>query len=159
MGDVKNVEQAKVAFATLCQMLDKNNWSYSKDEEELSVSCSARGDDLPMELRIDVDAERMLVILISHLPFVIKEDKRLDVAIAISAINNMLVDGCFDYDLSSGHMFFRMTNSIIESTLGADAFEYMLFCSCQTIDVYNDKILMLAKGMISIEQFLASEAN
>lgn len=159
MGDVKNVEQAKAAFATLCQMLDKNNWDYSKDEEELSVSCSARGNDLSMELRIDVDAERMLVIVISHLPFVIKEDKRLDVAIAISAINNMLVDGCFDYEISSGHIFFRMTNSIIESTLGADAFEYLLFCSCQTIDAYNDKILMIAKGLISIEQFLASEAK
>ena len=77
-------------------------------------------------------------------------------AIAVSAINNVLVNGCFDYIIADGHMFFRMTNSFIESQLGADLFKYLLYCSCQTIDEYNDKLLMVAKGMISIEQFLKS---
>ena len=56
-------------------------------------------------------------------------------------------------------MFFRMTNSFMESKLGEEAFAYMLFCSCQVIDEYNDKFLMLAKGMVSIEQFLSSLNN
>lgn len=159
MAELKNVEKAQATFATLCRTLDKHEWRYKKDDEKLSLTCGARGDDLPIELRIDVDADRMLIILISHLPFVIQEDKRLDVAIAVSAINNMLVDGCFDYDVASGHMFFRMTNSFIESTISEEVFSYMLFCSCHTIDEYNDKFLMIGKGMISIEQFLKSLAN
>ena len=109
-----------------------------------------------MELDIRVDADRMLVMLLSLVPFTIQEDKRLEVAIAVSAINNALVDGCFDYDITSGRMFFRMTNSFIESQLGEDLFSYMLFCSCQTIDEYNDKLLMVSKGMLPIEQFLKS---
>ncbi len=159
MAEIKNVELAKATFATLCQTLDNNDWSYKKNEEALSIECGAQGEDLPMEFNIKVDADRMLVMLLSHLPFVIAEDKRLDIAVAVSAVNNALVDGCFDYDIASGHMFFRMTNSFIESRIAEEVFAYMLFCSCQTIDEYNDKFLMLAKGVLSIEQFLASIMN
>lgn len=159
MAEQNKLEEAKVVYSTLCQALDKHDWYYKKDEEKLSIECGAQGDDLPMEITVKVDADRMLVLLISHMPFVIQEDKRLDVAIAVSAINNVLVDGCFDYDVSSGHMFFRMTNSFIESKISEEVIAYMLFCSCQTIDEYNDKFLILAKGMISIEQFLATLAN
>ena len=52
-----------------------------------------------------------------------------------------------------------MTNSFLESKISEEVFAYMLYCSCQTIDEYNDKFLMLAKGMISIEQFLSTLAN
>ena len=34
----------------------------------------------------------------------------------------------------------------------------MLMVSAATIDEYNDKFLMIAKGMISFEQFLESES-
>lgn len=159
MAEEKNLAQAKATFSTLCQALDHHEWHFEKDDENLAIECGAQGDDLPMKITVKVDAERMLVMLISHLPFVIQEDKRLDVAIAVSAINNALVDGCFDYDVASGHMFFRMTNSFIESTISEEVFAYMLFCSCQTIDAYNDKFLMLAKGMMSIEQFLSGIGN
>lgn len=159
MAEQKNFEQAKAVFATLCQTLDNQEWRYKKDEEKLSIECGARGDDLPMDITVKVDARRMLVLLLSHMPFVIQEDKRLDVAIAVSVINNVLVDGCFDYDVASGHMFFRMTNSFIESKISEEVLAYMLFCSCKTIDEYNDKFLMLAKGLISVEQFLSSMSN
>ncbi len=159
MAEQVNLTQAKATFKMLCQALDNNEWHYEKNEEELEIECGAQGEDLPMNLTVKVDAERMIVLLLSHLPFVIQEDKRLDIAIAVSAINNLLVDGCFDYNVASGHMFFRMTNSFLESTISEDVFSYLLYCSCKTIDEYNDKFLMLAKGMLSIEQFLASLAK
>ncbi len=159
MADQKLLEQAKITFATLCQALDNNEWNYKKNEENLSIECGAQGEDLPMDLSINVDPERMIVLLISHMPFVVQEDKRLEMAIAVSAVNNTLVDGSFDYDVSTGHMFFRMTNSFLESKIGQEVFAYMLYCSCHIIDDYNDKFLMLAKGMISIEKFLESEQN
>ena len=156
MADVKELAQAKSVYAAFCHALDNQDWRYKKNDEELTISCGARGEDLPIDLDIKVDAERMLIMVLSHIPFVVQEDKRLDVAIAVSAINNVLVDGCFDYNITNGHMFFRMTNSFIESQLGEDLFKYLVYCSCQTIDEYNDKLLMLAKGMLSIEQFLKS---
>ena len=159
MAEQKNLEQARVVFGTLCRALDKNDWKYKKDEDKLSIECGVQGDDLPMDITVRVDADRRLVLLISHMPFVVREDKRLDAAIAVSAVNDRLADGSFDYDIESGHMFFRMTNSYIESEVSDEVFSYMLACSCFTIDEYNDKYLMLAKGIISIEQFLAALAE
>ncbi len=155
MADEK-LERAQKVYGTLCSTLDSHEWHYKKDEEKLSIDCGAQGEDLPMEITIKVDAERQLIMLLSHLPFVISEDKRLDVAIAVSAVNNKLVDGSFDYDIADGHMFFRLTSSFIESEIGNELFTYMLMVSCHTIDEYNDKFLMLGKGMMSIEDFISN---
>ena len=152
----KKLERAQKVYGTLCSTLDSHEWHYKKDEEKLSIDCGAQGEDLPMEITIKVDAERQLIMLLSHLPFVISEDKRLDVAIAVSAVNDKLVDGSFDYNIADGHMFFRMTSSFIESEIGNELFTYMLMVSCHTIDEYNDKFLMLGKGMMSIEDFISN---
>ena len=149
--------RAQRAFESLCNALDKNEWHYEKDEEKLSINCGVQGDDLPMALTIKVDAGSQLIILLSHLPFIIPEDKRLDVAIATSIANYGMVDGSFDYDITDGSMFFRMTSSFIDSEVGSELFDYMVTVSCSTIDDYNDKFLMIGKGLMSIEDFIAKE--
>lgn len=154
MAEQENLKLAKTTFETLCKALEHHDWHFKKDEENLTIECGAQGDDLPMEITIVVDPERMLIILMSHLPFVMSEDKRLDTAVAVSAVNFALVDGSFDYDIKSGHMIFRMSNSFRESLIGEDLFMYMILVSCHTIDEYNDKFLMLSKGIITLEQFI-----
>ena len=156
MAKQNNLEQARSTFATLCRSMENNNWPYEKDEEELTIHCAAQWEDLPMEVTVKVDDERSLVLLFSHLPFVVSEDKRLEMAIAISAINNDIVDGSFDYDVTSGNIVFRLTNSFIESKISADVFTYMLACSFCTVDEFNDKLLMLSKGVLSLEQFIST---
>ncbi len=159
MADFKDIERAKATFQMLCKALENNDWKFQKDEEKLSIECGARGDDLPIRLNVDIDADGMIAILISHLPFIVQEDKRLDVAIVVSIINNNLVDGCFDFNIETGTLLFRMTNSFLESTISDSVFEYLIFCSCHTIDEYNDKLLMVAKGMLSVEKFIEMEEN
>lgn len=154
MAEQENLKLAKTTFETLCKALEHHDWHFKKDEENMTIECGAQGDDLPMEITIVVDPERMLIILMSHLPFVMSEDKRLDTAVAVSAVNFALVDGSFDYDIKSGHMIFRMSNSFRESLIGEDLFMYMILVSCHTIDEYNDKFLMLSKGIITLEQFI-----
>ena len=153
MADEK-LERAEKVFETLCSALDGHDWHYEKDEEKLKIECGAQGDDLPMDISIRVDAGRQLIMLISHLPFVIPEEKRLDAAIATSIVNNRMVDGSFDFDITDGHMFFRLTNSFIDSEIGEELVYYMVMISCVTIDEYNDKFLMLGKGMMSIKDFM-----
>lgn len=154
MAQWQDLDLAKATFETLCRSLDRNEWKYQRDDEKLRLMCGVRGDDLPMEMNFTVDPERMLIVMISPLPYVIPEDKRLDVAVAVSMVNNVLAHGCFDFDLGSGHIFYRMTNCFIESQIGEDLFTYLLAAGCNMVDEYNDKFLMLAKGMLSMEQFL-----
>ena len=158
MADEK-LERAQKVYETMCNTLDSLEWNYQKNEENLSIRCGAQGDDLPMDISIRVDADRQLIILLSLLPFVVSEEKRLEVAIATSVANNGLVDGSFDFDVTDGHMFFRMTSSFIESEIGNELFAYMIMVSCHTIDDYNDRFLMLAKGMMTVQDFMAKENN
>lgn len=148
---------AKAVYETVCKALSEKDWKFKGDDENLKIKTGAVGEDLPMDITIDVNADRQLLLVISPMPMAVPEDKRVDIAIAISVINNQLVDGCFDYDIRTGHIFFRLTSSFIKSKIGKEAVMYMLLCSCKIIDEYNDKLLMLVKGLLSVEQFIASE--
>lgn len=88
------------------------------------------------------------------MPFVVAEDRRTALAIAVSQANNGMVDGDFDYDYINGRIIFRLTSSYLDSLIGKDMFNYMLMCSCVTIDEYNDKFLMVAKSTMSNEEIL-----
>lgn len=154
MADDKQLKQARAAYRSLCEMLDEKDWHYKKDEEHLLVLCKAQGDDLPMDIRIEVDAERSLVILLSNTPFNIPKDKRDALAVAVSAANCRIIDGSFDYNYLDGIILFRMTSSFMDSLVGKEMFEYLLLVSCITIDRYNDKFLMVAKSDMSNEEIL-----
>lgn len=150
----EEARRAKKTYDTLCGVLDSDELQYEKDEEKLTIRFGIRGEDIPMDILVRIDAERQLITLLSHLPFTISEEKRLEVAIAVSVVNYKLADGSFDFDVTDGHMFFRMTSSFIESDIGSELFNYMIAISLHTIDDYNDKFLMLDKGLISIEKFM-----
>lgn len=154
MADEKEIKQAKVAYDTLCEMLNEHKWHYEEDKENLVISCGAQGEDLPIKFLIRVDAERQIIALMSYLPFSIPEDKRVDIALAVSAINYVLADGSFDFNFVDGTLLFRMTSSFRASLLGKDVFEYLLFVACKTVDDYNDKFLMIIKEKMSLEDLL-----
>ena len=154
MAEEKALRQAKAAYDTLCETLKERKWHYEGDDENLEITCGARGDDLPMEIRIRVDPERLIVTLLSELPFSIPEDKRVETALAVSVINYALADGSFDYNFLDGSLVFRMTSSYRESLVSKDMFEYMLYVSCKTIDDYNDKLFMIVKNNMTIEDLI-----
>lgn len=154
MAEEKEIKQAKAAYDTLCEMLKEEDWHYESDDDNFTINCGAQGEDLPIGIRIHVDPERLIVTLLSQLPFSIPEDKRVEIALAVSAINYALVDGSFDYNFVDGSLLFRMTSSFRESLIGKDVFEYMLYVSCKTIDDYNDKFLMIIKEKMSLEDLL-----
>ena len=141
-------------YDVLCRMMDNKGWHYEKEEEDLIVKSGVKGNDFPIEFIIRVNPRNELVSFFSKLPFNVEEDKRIDVALAICAVNYWLADGSFDYDLSDGSILFRLTSSYKESTLGEALFEYMVIVSAATVDNYNDKFFMMSKGMMTYQQFI-----
>lgn len=151
--------QAQKTFETFCRMMDAQNWKYAKDEEKLMIETGARGDDLPIALRVLVDAERMLVRLYSPMDFEVAADRLVDMAMGICIINDNLVDGNFDLNVENGNIFYRMTTSFRESLISEEAFDFFLGFAIHVIDEYNDKLLMLAKGMLTPSQLLEQIKN
>ena len=144
MADEKVMKQAKSVYETICKTLDAREWKYTRHDEDLTITCGARGEDLPMDLVIMVNPNAQVVSVISPLPFKIKEDKRVDGALAVCIANYGLINGSFDYDLSDGEIRFRMVSSFRESILGEELFNYMVLVTASTVDEYNDKFLMMA---------------
>ena len=50
-----------------------------------------------------------------------------------------------------------MTNSFYDTTIGDEVVVYIILSALHTIDKYNDKLLLLSKGMISLEKFIEQE--
>lgn len=153
MSEEKKLKNARNVFNTLCEMLDEKNFHYDKHEEDLTITFGMNGEDIPMQFVVNIDAKRELVRLLSPLPLAFDEDKRVDAAVATCQINYRLADGSFDFDFKTGRVLFRMTSSFTDSLISKDLFEYMIAVAGYTVDEYNDKLFMLAKGMIPVDEF------
>ena len=154
MADV-NIQKACEVFNALTSILDSIDWKYEKVEDKLLIKSGYQGDDLPIRFGIEILPQNQVIRLVSYFPFDMPEDKRVEAAVAVCAVNNKLIDGCFDLDLSDGSLSFRMTDSYSDGMPTKDFVEYVLACSLSTIDDYNDKFFMLAKGMMNATDFLA----
>ncbi len=157
MAEELNMQKAQEVYATIIRMLDNMEWKYEKHEDDLLIKSGVKGDDLPIEFIMVVRPKNQVVQFISSLPFNMPEDKRVDGAIAVCVANYGLVDGSFDYDLRDGEIRFRLTCSYRESTLSEELFNYMIMVSASTVDNYNDKFFMIAKGMMTVQQFIEQE--
>ena len=149
---------AKKVFEILCAALDEREWVYEKEEEKGLVYFQVNGENMPLGFVILVDEERQLVRAVSQLPFKICEDKRMEAAIAVCVANYGMVDGSFDYDISNGVISFRLTASYRDSEVTTGMVQYMIQCSCVTVDNYNHRFMALDKGVIGIEEFIAKES-
>lgn len=154
MADEKKAAFGKKVFDTVCAYLDEIKWKYTKSEDDLKVTLSVAGDDLLIPLTISVNTDIQLIKLTSELQFTVPKDKSVAMAIAVNAINDNIINGCFVYDFCTQTIEFKLNSSYAECVIGKDLIRYMVHTSCSTIDEYNDKLLFLIKGVIGIEDFL-----
>lgn len=154
MADEKDMQLARKVYEELCAALTERDWKFRRFDEDLTVSMGVRGDDLPIDMVFMVKPEVQVVSLLSPMSFKMSEDKRLDGAVAVAVANYGMINGTFDYDITDGEIRFRMVQSYRESSLGGEVFNYMLLVSANTIDKYNDRFMMLSKGMIDLQKFI-----
>lgn len=148
---------AKTVYETACSALDHRNWKYRRHDEDLALSFGVRGDDLPMDLVLIVNPKAEVVSVLCALSFKVSQDKRAEAALAVAVANNGLINGSFDYNLSNGEIRFRVASTYRGSLLGEDAINYMVTATTHIVDLYNDKFLMISKGMWNLEQFVKWE--
>ena len=154
MADEMKLAKAQKAYAIICSALDQRNWHYNKDEDKFVTYFGVNGEDLPMQFIIRADEERQLIRLHSPLSFKIGEDKRVDGSVATNMMNYKMADGSFEYNLADGTIVFKMTASYHDTEISEDLIHYMIGCSCAMVDKYNDGLLALSKGIISINEFV-----
>lgn len=151
-------KEAKVVFDSLVAHLNKIKLNFAQEEKDDSyvIRFNMSGDDIPMRFFLYVNTDKQLITLHSPQPVTFSADK-IDLACkAICAINYRLTDGDFQIDVRDGEVLFNMSNSYAGSLISGDVFDYMLGMSINIVDEFNDKLLMLAKGMMDLDTLMNS---
>lgn len=154
MATERELSQAKSVYLKICETLDDMNWKYTTDADNLMLGFGVSGDDIPMDIVIGCDADRQLIRVLSKFSYKISEDKRVEAALAVCGINYRLADGSFDMNIGDGSVAFRLTAGFRESLIDKELIRYLINVTCSTVDEYNDKIMMISKGVLSIQDFL-----
>lgn len=152
MEDIKQIKLARKNFEKICEMLDDSKWKYDKDEENLKIFSGAKGDDMMINIRFQLNPELEIVGLLSNMPFEVPEDKRSIMALAVSRANHGMIDGNFDYNYVKGSLLFRITLSYAGTVLSKDTYDYMLSVACHTVNIYNQKFLTVCQKNLTIKQ-------
>lgn len=155
---MKDMNKARAVYDTVCAALDKMKWVYDKEEEELAITTGAKGTDLPIDIVIRVIPEAEVLSVQVPFAFEVPDEHSIDVAIAVSAANYGLIRGCFDYDMTTGDLRFRICAPYNgNTTLAEDVVEMLVLIAATTVDSYQTRLLMVAKGVVTPSQFLAEE--
>ena len=154
MADTIQTPSAKEIYKLICDALDERKWHYEKDDEENAVYVGVSGEDLPIKLIMLADEKRKLIRMLSPLPFKMSEDKRMEGALATTAVNYGMADGSFDYNISDGTIVFRITATYRESRIDTELIQYLIAVTVTMVEKYNDKFFAINKGMLSISDFL-----
>lgn len=152
MGNIqtKNPEEVLKAIG---ETLGALGYTYDFDEENQVFSLSVVGKDIPMRLRIGVSEKQQTIIIYSTLPIEVSKSRNEIVSMAVAAINYKLINGCFEYDEEDCAIYFRMTESYRDSEISAEMIKYLIRCSLLTVDDYNDKLLLLCRGLLTLEEY------
>ena len=155
MQDELKTKRAKNMFEDLCDTMTQYEWKHKADEDILVVETGCVGGDVPVRLLVEFSPERERVQYLSLLPFrAYEESKRLDVAVAATAINNRIGEGAFCASLDDGSVVYILSHSFCDSCLDGKAMLKTVQEICATIDQYNDHLLLIAKDLTSLDQFL-----
>ena len=113
------------------------------------------GEDFPMTFHVFVDAQHQLIRILSPITGIVPEERLGAMSMALTAINNNLINGCFTLDLKKGTILWRLTIPYAGSLISEEVFDEIIYISLKIVDKYNDTLLMLEKGMIDAESTIA----
>jgi len=152
----RDMKQAADVYKTVCTALDGLHVKYDRDDENFNIVTSGVGDDLPIEIRMIVHPENCVISVLSQMPFRVPENKRKELALAVSMINYAMVDGSFDYNYLDGTIIFRLTYNYRDSLIGPELIKYMFSMSVTMADEFNDKLLKISLGAMTLDELKAA---
>ncbi|MBQ2252626.1 MAG: hypothetical protein II328_01445 [Clostridia bacterium] len=154
MEEQRLLQHATNTYEAMCRALTASEMKFERHDEDLTITFGMSGEDLPMDFVMMVNHKAQVVRLYSRLPMEVAEDKRVEIALATVFVNSKILNGAFDFDISTGRLSFNILTAFHNTTLADKVFVYMLGVAAGTIDRFNDRFLMLAKGMIDFQKFV-----
>ena len=154
---MSNCSTSIQVYEMIKKYLEDHHVSFKTHDEDLVLTMTLQGDDLPQPTFVEVDDKRKIIQIVSPIPSHIPEDKRIDAAVAVSVANYGLANGSFDLDMNDGEIRYRVAQGFMGIEVSEELIGYMIAVIFQTTDKYNDRFFMLGKGLISLDKFIEME--
>lgn len=146
------IKQAKEIYEMWCNLLDEKDWPYEEDIKHLTLTCTVKGDDLPIPVAIIVATHPTITAIYSHLPFSISENRREAISMATCMANKKIYTGCFSIKHDSNILVYRLSHDYNINPINKEILNDMLMTSCCMVDMFNDKFFIINKKKISINE-------
>ena len=147
-------DKAKKIYNSLVKSLKEIEWNFSQNDEGLSTYSTMGTDDFPVDMYMKVFPELEIISLSSEIPFVIPEDKKINIIVAINLINAKINIGNFEYNDQNKKIVYRLSTSYIGlEEVTKELANSLIFAIGSIVDKYNDKFFMLIKGKLSLKDF------
>lgn len=157
MADEIRVQHAKAMYEKTKEMLTEKHVKFQCEDEKMMINFIISGEDFPMDIYIISDAGGQKLRTLSKMPFKVADDKLVEMAAAVCIANNGLYMGNFDYVIMDKTIFFAIQQSYLETDLSKGLIDLMVAVTIDAVDKYNDRFIMLNKGMITLEKFIEAE--
>ncbi|MBO4391219.1 MAG: YbjN domain-containing protein [Lachnospiraceae bacterium] len=142
-------------YNQVCNVLKKKNWDPECNPDDLVVSVSIDGEDLPISMNIRIKERLEAISIFCLLPFDMTEEHRMDVAAAINFVNSTLDEGSFDFNIQTGDVGFRVTALYgAQCIIGDELIDHLTEVAVSNLNRFTALFFALSKGMISLEKFL-----
>lgn len=148
-------KHAKQAYQLILDALEDRKWQYHADDENQRVAFSVSNNQITMHFLISSETEGQYISLLSFFPFCIEENKKVEIALAISYINYSIINGHFDMDLDEGRVLFRMATIFDGSLLSKDVVQYMIDCAGSTVNQYYNSLSQINEGAMTVDDLIA----
>lgn len=159
MSESEHKLEAQRIYENMCAAFDGAGLKYTRHDEDLVLTYGVSGDDIPMEFIALVNEKARVVRIYSKLPVKVEEDKIVDAAIAVACANDAILNGAFNLDIAKGIISFNVLTAYHNTVLDPEIYIYLAYVASSTVDMFNDRFLMLAKGIIDLEKFIEMTNN
>lgn len=145
--------QIQKQYQNFLKYLDDNELKYSaSDDGDQIIYLGFESDDFPLKHFFEFRTNKPILIVQSPMPY--KADSKIvrDISLAINIVNQTLQCGQFRLDVTTGEIDFRYAYYYGDLNLTPEVFDYIIGLTNYATNEFNDKLFLVIKGALSLEE-------
>ena len=144
---------AQAVYDTMIRALKGIDWKFQELGDHV-IRYTYTGKDFPMDFLVMIRDKADMVLFRTVMPCRIPDDKMTEALLATHMANNKFRMGEFVLDFERKQVSFALNPLYEDATPREEWFIYLMQLAHMVADEYNDKFMMLAKGMISLQDII-----
>lgn len=145
---------------TVCEYLGAEEWAYGLDQAKGLVYFDVAGPAGALACLLVVDEEAECLSLYTQVAVVVPAIKRLRMADFFARVNYLLLLGCFELNVETGEVHFRVALPLADSRLSRQQLRDLISSSILAANRYHPGIMMLIyRNATAVEALQACEAE